>query len=122
MRRLNDRGEADFVLILAGIVVVLFLVFGTFACSTRVSNENVETITVTEKERVQDGDTSRYLIFTEDDGVFENTDSLFHGKFNSSDVYGQIEPGKTYEVTTFGYRIPFLSMYPNIVEIEVVDE
>jgi hypothetical protein len=77
---------------------------------------------VTEKERVVNGESSKYLIFTElKDGrvrVFENTDSFIEFKFNSSDLYGKLKEGKTYELRTYGWRIPFLSKYENIIGAE----
>ncbi len=77
---------------------------------------------VTEKERVVNGESSKYLIFTElkDGGVrvFENTDSFIEFKFNSSDLYGKLKEGKTYELRTYGWRIPFLSKYENIIGAE----
>lgn len=72
------------------------------------------TATVTDKVRTG-GDNSKYLIFT-DKGVFENTDSLVNGKWNSSDLYGQTKIGKTYTFTVRGLRVHFLSWYPNIVD------
>ena len=47
----------------------------------------------------------------------EISDLLFKGKFNSTDLYNQLEVGKTYKVKTTGKRIHFLSMYKNINEI-----
>lgn len=82
------------------------------------------TFTVEDKERITTGtgDTlqSKYLVFT-DKGVFENTDSLLNWKFNSSDVYGELKEGQTYEAQVYGWRVPFLSLYPNIVAIEIRD-
>ena len=78
------------------------------------------TITVTDKERIQDGEESKYLIFTENE-VFENTDSLMKFKFNSSDVYGLLKVGETYSAEVFGWRVPFFSMYRNIVSIEKIN-
>lgn len=81
------------------------------------------TFTVTDKERVMTSSTdsngnssvsSKYLIFSEHE-TFENTDSLLKGKFNSSDVYGKLHRGKTYICEVYGWRIPFLSNYRNIV-------
>ncbi len=60
---------------------------------------------------------SKYLIFT-DDEVFEESDEMFRGKFNSSDVYNELEVGSVYRVKVIGFRIPFLSMYRNIIEVE----
>lgn len=76
------------------------------------------TITVTDKERIIDkSGGSRYLVFA-DDETFENTDSWMWLKFNSSDVQGSLELDHTYKVKVYGWRIPFLSMYRNIVSVE----
>lgn len=53
-----------------------------------------------------------------DKGVFEDSDSVPYLKFNSSDFYNELIPGKTYTFTVTGWRIPFLSAYPNIVSCE----
>lgn len=82
------------------------------------SCETVE-ITVTDKERITESDgesvSSKYLIFAEGE-VFENEDALFLGKWNSSDVQGQLKIGETYTVKVIGWRLPFFSMYRNIIE------
>lgn len=84
-----------------------------------------ETITTTvfDKERVCDSDgdggtTCTYLVFTEN-GTFQISDALIgHRRFNSSDVYGRVRDCHNYEITSYGWRIPFLSQYPNITEME----
>lgn len=82
-------------------------------------NEQTYTITITDKERVNDNDSSKYLVFGKDPNgetmVFENTDTLLRGKFDSSNIYGNLEIGKTYEITVVGFRVPFLSWYQNII-------
>lgn len=119
-----DRIEA--VLSVAGLVVVTVLVvvllaalFGGAACY-QLCTTDTATITVKGKERVTTGDgetiTSRYLVFTEHE-TFENTDAIWHWKFDSSDVYGQLEEGKTYTVKVYGWRVPILSWYRNIVSV-----
>lgn len=77
------------------------------------TKDNVE-CTVKEKERVVSGDSSRYLIFCEEE-VLQNTDSLW--KWSSSDFYKDIDEGEKYNFTVYGWRVPFLSMYKNIIEI-----
>lgn len=75
-------------------------------------------IKVTEKERVVESNSeARYLIFTEKE-VFENTDSWYHEKYNSSDVYGQLKPGKEYKCEVYGVRKERYSWYRNIVSCE----
>lgn len=74
------------------------------------------TVQVTDKERIVSGSESKYLIFTTNE-TFENTDSLLAFKFNSSDVYGKLPIGKTCEMTVNGIRLPFMSMYRNILKV-----
>ena len=89
-------------------------------------NDHSYTVTVTDKERIVESNnkstTSKYLVFTEDkDGnehVFENEDTLLRGKFDSSDIQGKLKVNTKYTVKVVGYRIPFLSLYENIIEIK----
>lgn len=53
--------------------------------------------------------------------VYENTDILWRGKFDSSNFYADMEIGKTYNVTLVGFRIPFFSWYENIVSYEEIE-
>jgi len=77
-------------------------------------------IKVTDKERVVKGSgdsvSSKYLIYTTGE-TFENTDCLARFKFNSSDIYGSINAGQTYKVVVYGWRVPFMSSYRNIVKV-----
>lgn len=104
------------------IFFILIIVAIMFVNITACFNEQTYTTTVTEKERIVQGGDSKYLIFTEDSNgtvrVFENTDIWHRGKFNSSDLYAEIKIGETYTFTTIGYRIPWMSMYENIVSIK----
>lgn len=93
------------------------------------SNDHTYTVTITDKERVTtqvaEGQTdSKYLIYGEDENgktyVFEDTDTLFRGKFNSSDVYGALKEGETYELTVIGFRVHILNWYENIIDFKVV--
>ncbi len=73
----------------------------------------------TESSRKDDKVESTYLIFT-DQGVFRNDDAGWFMKYNSSDVYGNLDVGKRYRFKVYGWRIPFFSMYPNLVRAEEV--
>lgn len=83
-------------------------------------------------ELKSDNDTTvstKYLYFcTIDSGetiVFENEDSIFNGKFDSSTFLARLkvleESGETFKIKTKGYRIPQLSTYQNIIEVETID-
>ena len=87
-------------------------------------NDTEYIVTVTDKERITSNNSSEYLVFTEDEQgetiVFENTDNILRGKWDSSNIQGELKIGDTYKIIVVGYRIPFLSMYQNIIEIEGV--
>jgi len=79
------------------------------------------TCTVETKDRTTTPEgSSDARLYTEDCGVLSVADSLLSWSFSSADTYAGIDEGKTYRVTTRGYRVPFLSMFPNVVEAEEV--
>lgn len=102
--------------------VSLIIVIGIFHKISGYGNKQTIRTKVLEKERITsnngDGNVeSYYLIFTEA-GPLKLEDEIFYGNFNSSDWYGQIRKDSTYTFHTVGYRIGFLSEYPNIVNFE----
>lgn len=104
------------VLIVAGLLLFALAVLGY----TGVSNASVQEriCTVTDKDRttkVVDGSSSSDMrIYTNDCGTLVVADSLLDFTFSSSDTYSSIETGETYTFTTRGWRVPFLSMFPNV--------
>ncbi len=89
-------------------------------------SRHVDKITVSEKtvKRYGSGDTSqeKYLVFTTAGNVFENTDSLLEWKFDSSNIYAKLIPGNTYIVNSYGWRVPFISSYKNILDVKLINE
>ena len=107
-----------------GLITVLFALCAVVAVAFNVfyayGTTDTFTITVTEKERIVTGGeqtSSKWLVFTAEHDVLENTDSLLWFKFNSSSVQGQLMVGETYTVNVYGWRSGFLSWYPNIISI-----
>lgn len=112
------RTTATLIFILTGLMIVGSIVFTI----SGYGNKQTIRTKVLEKERVTKSDgngnvESYYLIFTEA-GPLKLEDEMFYGNFNSSDWYGQIRKDSTYTFRTIGYRIGFLSEYPNIVNFE----
>lgn len=104
----------------AYIIFTTLCLFGTVSCASWLYfNDSTIIATVDRKESVSSRKSHTYLIFT-DKGVFENDDVFFRGKFNSSDFYNEIKEGHTYKFTVVGQRIPFLSMYKNIIKVEFI--
>jgi hypothetical protein len=104
------------------IILVAVLIIALVAFNIK-SYNNVETVTarVEGKERIteQSGEklNSFYLVYT-DKGTFKLEDDMFRGNFYSSDVYGKLRQDSTYTFKTSGYRIGYMSSYPNIIEVK----
>jgi len=106
--------KSKLILGLAILVVVSLLFYKPIIIAT--TTEHIEiTVTKTDVKRGDNKDT--YLVYT-DDEVFENTDSFWNFKWNSSDLYGKLKIDSTYKVQVHGIRMPFFSSYRNIVEID----
>lgn len=88
--RSGTSGKVGFIAILA----LLAVGFIALNLGTKVE---VKSARVTKTERVNDRDSSYYLVFT-DKGTFMVKDSLWVGRWNSSDLYGSIEPGHRYDI------------------------
>lgn len=96
------------------IIVVALIVIAASPIIHFSTMETVLNVEILEKARVVIKDGSKYLIFT-DREVFENVDSLWSLKFDSSDFYRNIRVGQVCTLTVTGFRIPVLSSYRNIV-------
>ena len=103
-------------IIVLGIAAVVLLLFSPVLIYR--STVETRTFTVKDKERIVKSKSSYYLIWTESGDVYKNGDSLSFLKFDSSDIYGQLEVGKTYTAKVAGWRIRFLSMYENIISLQ----
>ena len=84
---------------------------------------HVEThkVKVEGKERIteQSGKTiTSFYVFYTDKGTFKLEDDMLRGNYYSSDVYGKLKQDSTYTIKTSGYRIGFMSSYPNIIEVK----
>ena len=84
------------------------------------ASEDTKEITIDEKwVKYHNGD-AKYLFSDTEGNVYSIEDSLWLWSWNSSDRYALIKANSTYEITTYGWRIPFLSSYPNAVHIKAL--
>lgn len=109
----KQKGNALYGLICL-VIIVVAVILGSVKLVGRFNTEPV-VATVTEKgERCASRDSCKYMIYT-DKGVYQNTDSLLYWKWDSAEVYNELKVGKTYNLTVAGWRVPFLSWFPNVV-------
>lgn len=112
------------------IIVIISSLFILSGCSSVEINTNAvkeqqseikeEIITVKDKWIKRTENKDLYMIGTENE-VFKIEDNAFIFKFNSSDIYNQIEIGKQYKIKTTGVRNNLMSWYRNINSIELYE-
>lgn len=98
-------------------LVVSFSIFSYFHVTT------IEGV-VTDKYNKRDGKADKFYIVVKDDSdnetVLENTDSTWMFKWDSADIQAKVKEGKRYKVELRGWRVPILSMFPNVDNIKEV--
>lgn len=119
----SETGAIEIVFSIIVVIIILGII-GVAIYFETVEYQNEETIEITVKDKYikRNGDTDLYLVATEEGETYKISDLLFKGKFNSTDLYNQLEIGKTYKVEITGVRIQFFSMYKNINKIEEIKQ
>ena len=84
--------------------------------SSAFCNFNVQ-FTVSKTDIKKNNGSDKFLVFTKDGEVFENTDSWWCWKINSSDLHGVFQEDSTYKVNVYGIRSNLFSTYRNITKI-----
>lgn len=106
------RITGAFLLTMFFVIVVGFDGFVTYATMDTVTNAQI-----VKTERVVTDRSSKYLVYTKDE-TFQDTDTIWLLKYNSSDIYGKIDKGATCTFKVTGWRVPFLSWYRNILSAD----
>ena len=106
---------------LAAGLAVLILVASVCTMAAMDATKQTQEITIDKmwtKSSPSDDKAQIYLVSDVDSNVYCVKDTMVFWKFDASDRWAKLDEGKTYSVTTVGWRVRFASMYPNIIEIE----
>ena len=93
------------------------IVHGCYAYGTNKS----ETILVEDKYTFTEKGFSQFCISAQNKSKKEQyliPHSIWYWQFDVNEKYQSMEKNKFYNITYYGYRIPFLGIYPNIVDIK----
>jgi hypothetical protein len=105
--------------VLAGFVIILFvIVFGYVFFEPYLTEEEI-TITVINKERFGK-EPGKYFIFTANE-VFTNSNNYYHSKSNADRLYTYFRAGADYRVKVVGVYIPFIPRFRNIIAIKSIN-
>ena len=99
------------------IVLALLLLGAAAGPVVWASHETTQTCTVESKDRAagKDGE-SQMRVYTADCGVFEVTDTLLKMRLDAANRYAALLPGHRYQLTTIGFRVPALALFPNVID------
>lgn len=107
------------------LLVIGILVGGVFFSFATIDHTTIEVTRPAERQckvsSDDDGNVSthcNWLVYTTNE-VFVNEDSLLMMKFNSADVTNRLQPGQLYCAKVNGLRVPFLSMFRNVIKVNV---
>lgn len=118
---LNNRVETYVGCMSVAIVCVLVACLLIGGCLVESSNQQWHAGVVLEKyiKRSGGGDAFFVVVRTESgrNEVFSIRDRLWWWQFGSADLYASLNAGQRVKVKTIGYRVQFMSWFPNAVEI-----
>lgn len=104
------------ILFYGGIILAIILIIMAVSGIMTGNKTEIE-ITISDKWiKATDGG-SDYMVSDTNGNVYIVQDSIYLLSFDASNRYAGIKIDRSYGVTTIGWRIPFLSMYTNIIEI-----
>ena len=104
--------------IVSVVVLVVLALVGSAIWFTTYNAKYSRTLTVCSKEAVATKDGHEYRIYTSS-GTFVMADSMFGTtRFDTADAYSKVQEKTTYDVTYKGWRLPFLSEFPNILSLK----
>lgn len=100
------------ILILGAILGVGSAMHAAYAYGT----ERKEIITVNDKYQLFRGMSMQMIKTNNDDTHYAVPSSVWFWQFKSPELWRSLEVGKTYTVQSYGWRMPLLGMFPNIVD------
>ncbi len=116
-KREFDYKDYKYVLSAIGASIIVHGVYSTFT-------DNEDTIKVIEKYIPPRNVSAKYIIhgraYKRGLSVFEIPTNMWWLQWNVDEMYSRMEVGKTYKIKYYGFRIPFLDMFPGIVGIKEV--
>ena len=102
------------------VVIPIYTNYGTIQTD---SNMIIRDKQIIPSKDVDIDNQNRIMAKSNDSDYFQEytlQDSILHFNFNSMRTYNRLEVGECFDIKRTGWRIPWLSMYPNIINIEKV--
>jgi len=112
-RRSSDHG---FLILLVVLAIFAAIVVG-FVVKAYYGEDQHTACVVSDKDRVSKSEGgSEMRVYTDNCGTFVVSDGVIKTDFNSADRYAKIKVGKTYDITSYGFRFGLTSSFPKIID------
>jgi hypothetical protein len=92
-------------------------IFGVILCSSALylyGTQKQKTITVVKKYTFCRNGFTEFMIIDTNNKHYNINNSWWYWKWNSLEDWCQIEPNDTVQIKYYGWRIPFLGLFPNV--------
>lgn len=103
-------------------LVIATMVFCLTGCTDYMNEQIIQCVVKDKWIKRPSGDDDELYLINCDGTTYKISDLLWKGKFNSADIYGNLEIGKKYELSISGYRWSYFSKYQNINEYKEIVE
>jgi hypothetical protein len=102
-----------------GVVIMAGIVGALAGCQVVYNFGTTKTKTITVEETFMlkgHNEPDQMIVRSTNGDLYTVDDSLLRWEFRSTDLWSAMEPGETWEVSHFGFRIGFFSSFPQIFE------
>lgn len=103
-------------------LVIATMVFCLTGCTDYMNEQTVQCVVKDKWIKRPSGNNDELYLINCGGTTYKISDLLWKGKFNSADIYGNLEIGKKYELSISGYRWSYFSKYQNINEYKEIVE
>jgi hypothetical protein len=101
-----------------GLVGLVGLTIGGHACYTYYTKQT-KTITIDKKYKFVRNGMTEFMVVDYENKHYNVNNSIWFWKWDSIEDWNNIKTGETLNVKYYGYRIPILGVFPNIVKVEL---
>jgi len=116
MKKKNDTNIYTYKIIF--IIIAIIIIFQMiYAYSTKTN----KIITIKNLNYFRSSNKGYNLILDTNNNTYQITNSTYYLFFTSAELYQELEINKTYNITYYGFRIPFMSMYPIIISATKIE-
>jgi len=102
------------------ILVILFVIYILFMIYFNYFTRFQKMITINNSDYYKSGKYGLNLVNDSNGNVYIIQNSIFQLFFTGPELYSSLKDGKQYQVNGYGFRVPILGIYPNIISAKEI--